>query len=126
MAPRARLHHVVLDCPDPRQLAEFYSSLLDQPVTYDDGDWAVVTTDETSSGLAFQRADNHRRPTWPEPDIPPQLHLDIMVNDPESATARAVALGAVRATDGNVLIDPAGHPFCLIIRPRWSDPLDPD
>lgn len=126
MAPRARVHHVVLDCSDPRQLAEFYSALLDQPITYDDGDWVVVSDNDTSSGLAFQRSLNHRRPTWPEPAIPQQLHLDVMVTDINSATARAVALGAVRVNDAGVLTDPAGHPFCLMTRPPWADPVDPD
>ena len=36
------LHHVVLDCPDPASLAEFYSELLGQPVTYRSEDWVVV------------------------------------------------------------------------------------
>lgn len=31
---RARLHHLVLDCPDPHTLAAFYSRLLGDPVTY--------------------------------------------------------------------------------------------
>jgi catechol 2,3-dioxygenase-like lactoylglutathione lyase family enzyme len=37
-----RIHHVVLDCPDPPALATFYSSLLGLPVTYQDDDWVVV------------------------------------------------------------------------------------
>jgi catechol 2,3-dioxygenase-like lactoylglutathione lyase family enzyme len=48
-----RMHHVVLDCPDPAGLAAFYSALLGLPVTYDDGDWAVVAASDRSSGLAF-------------------------------------------------------------------------
>jgi Glyoxalase-like domain len=50
-----RMHHVVLDCPDPAALAAFYSALLGLPVTYRDDDWVVVAADDTSSGLAFQR-----------------------------------------------------------------------
>jgi catechol 2,3-dioxygenase-like lactoylglutathione lyase family enzyme len=51
-----RMHHVVLDCQDPTALATFYSALLGLPVTYRDDDWVVVARDDTSSGLAFQRA----------------------------------------------------------------------
>lgn len=51
-----RMHHVVLDCPDPDALAAFYSALLGLPVTYRDDDWVVVASSDTSSGLAFQRA----------------------------------------------------------------------
>ena len=31
-----RLHHVVLDCPDPAALAAFYAELLGLPITYAD------------------------------------------------------------------------------------------
>src|SRR4051812_1888129 len=48
---RARLHHLVLDCPDPRDLARFYAQLLDQPVTYDSADFVVVSADDRTSGL---------------------------------------------------------------------------
>jgi len=80
-----RLHHVVLDCPDPAALARFYSELLGQPVTYQSQDWVVVAASDTTSGLAFQLAPGHRRPTWPDPAIPQQIHLDIMVEDVASA-----------------------------------------
>ena len=47
-----------------------------------------------------------------------QLHLDIGVDDLAEGEARALALGAVLASyqpqdDVRVLLDPAGHPFCL-------------
>ncbi|HEX5120535.1 MAG TPA: VOC family protein [Pseudonocardiaceae bacterium] len=114
-----RLHHVVLDCPDPARLAEFYSAVLGQPVTYRSPDWVVVAADDTSSGLAFQLAPDHRPPSWPDPSVPQQFHLDIMVEDPAAAGPRVLALGA-RRLDGDVYADPAGHPFCLIPRPHWA------
>jgi catechol 2,3-dioxygenase-like lactoylglutathione lyase family enzyme len=61
-----RMHHVVLDCPDPPSLATFYSSLLGLPVKYQDDDWVVVAINETTSGLAFQRAPGSRPSTWPD------------------------------------------------------------
>ena len=109
---RARLHHLILDCPDPRTLAEFYSRLLDQPITYDDGDFVVVAAHDRTSGLAFQRAADHQPPTWPSPDVPQQMHLDVMVEDPATAGEEVLQLGAVRL-EGDVYADPAGHPFCL-------------
>jgi catechol 2,3-dioxygenase-like lactoylglutathione lyase family enzyme len=115
-----RLHHVVLDCPDPAGLATFYSALLGQPITYDSPNWVVVSADDTSSGLAFQLAPDHQPPTWPEPLIPQQFHLDIMVEDPAAARSRVLALGARRLNGEDVYADPAGHPFCLIRRPNWA------
>lgn len=68
----------------------------------------------------FQKIDSYRAPTWPDPEVPQQLHLDIKVNDIETAEARALELGAKRLPGGGtsfrVFADPVGHPFYLI----WS------
>jgi catechol 2,3-dioxygenase-like lactoylglutathione lyase family enzyme len=117
-----RLHHVILDCRDPAALAAFYAELLGLPVTYTSDDFVVVAANDISSGLAFQLAPDHEPPTWPDPAIPQQLHLDVMVEDVAAAGPRVLALGA-RHLDGDVYADPAGHPFCLIKRPRWAPPI---
>ena len=118
-----RLHHVVLDCPDPHALAEFWSALLDQPITYDGDGFVVVSADATTSGLAFQRAPDHRPPTWPDPSVPQQVHLDVMVDDVAAATPFVLGLGARKLGGDGVFADPAGHPFCLVPRPGWAAPL---
>ena len=115
-----RLHHVVLDCPDPAALADFYSRLLGQPVTYRSEDWVVVAADDASSGLAFQLASGHRPATWPDPAVPQQFHLDIMVEDVAASGPLVLALGAQKLDGENVYADPAGHPFCLVRRPGWA------
>jgi catechol 2,3-dioxygenase-like lactoylglutathione lyase family enzyme len=118
-----RLHHVILDCPDPAALAAFYSELLGLPITYRSDDWVVVAGSEQASGLAFQFAPGHRPPTWPDPDVPQQFHLDIMVEDVAASGPRVLALGAVKLDGEDVYADPAGHPFCLIRRPGWAPPI---
>ncbi len=123
-----RLHHVIIDCPDPAVLAAFYSELLGQPVTYRSDDFVVVAEDGTTSGLAFQRAVDHQPPQWPDPSRPQQFHLDVMVDDVEVAGPQVLALGATRlAADVrgcHVYADLAGHPFCLIPRPSWAPPIN--
>jgi catechol 2,3-dioxygenase-like lactoylglutathione lyase family enzyme len=119
-----RLHHVVIDCPDPASLAEFYSALLGLPVTYTSHDWVVVAESDATSGIAFQLASDHRPPQWPDPRYPQQYHLDVMVDDIRVAGSQVVELGARRLSDDNVFADPAGHPFCLIPRPAWAAPVD--
>ena len=121
-----RMHHVVIDCPDPRALASFYSALLAQPVTYTSDDWVVVAASDRTSGLAFQCAPDNRPPTWPDPAVPQQVHLDIMVEDVAEAGPRVLALGALKLDGEGVYADPAGHPFCLIKRPSWAPPISPD
>jgi len=125
-----RLHHLVIDCPDPRRLAEFWSAVLGQDVTYADDDFVVVARSDRHSGLAFQRAPDHQAPDRGDPARPQQMHLDVMVDDVAEAHARVLALGARRLTtaapgagEGDVYADPAGHPFCLVARPGWAPPV---
>lgn len=119
-----RLHHVVIDCAEPRRLATFYSELLAQPITYESDDWVVVAADDTSSGLAFQLAPDHVPPRSGDPLVPQQMHLDVMVDDVGAAGEAVLALGARRLqAEGHVYADPAGHPFCLIPRPGWAPPV---
>ncbi len=120
----ARQHHVVLDAPDPRGLAEFYSALLGLPITYTSENWVVVSVDDRHSGLAFQLAPDHVAPVWGDPTRPQQLHLDLMADDPDAMGAQAVALGArlLSPPGDHVYADPAGHPFCLIPTPHWAPP----
>ena len=71
-------------------------------------------------GLSFQLEVDHVPPTWPQGpgDQQMQLHLDIRVEDLVAATGFAQSLGARVAEfqpqdDVRVMLDPAGHPFCL-------------
>ncbi|HEY0871394.1 MAG TPA: VOC family protein [Acidothermaceae bacterium] len=120
---RGRLHHVIFDCPDPGAIATFYSTLLNQPITYASADFVVVAANETTSGIAFQRAPDHRAPTWPDSAVPQQAHLDIMVESVADAGPWVLSLGAIKLDGDNVFADPAGHPFCLIQRPGWATPI---
>ena len=119
-----RLHHVVIDCPDPAALARFYSELLGLPVTYESDDWVVIAPSDTNSGLAFQLAPDHQPPQWPDRGRPQQFHLDVMVDDIDTAEPLVLGLGAKRLSE-HVFEDPAGHPFCIIPRPSWAAPVNP-
>jgi hypothetical protein len=70
-------------------------------------------------------APDHMPPRWLDPEWPQQFHLDIMVDDVADATARVLELGA-RQLSCHVLVDPAGHPFCLVPRPSWAPPVAGD
>jgi catechol 2,3-dioxygenase-like lactoylglutathione lyase family enzyme len=118
-----RLHHTIVDCPDPAALAQFYSALLGLPVTYDSDDFVVIARDDTTSGIAFQLAPDHRPPRWPDPQRPQQMHFDVMVDDLDTAHRQVLELGARPLGADHVYADPAGHPFCLIRRPAWAAPI---
>jgi predicted enzyme related to lactoylglutathione lyase len=114
------MHAVVLDCPDPAALADFYSELLGWPVVRDEPDWVTVRAEKDEGmRLSFQRAPGYKAPIWPDPASSMQFHLDVTVPDLDVAEARAQALGAVKMThqpepdDFRVYADPVGHIFCL-------------
>jgi catechol 2,3-dioxygenase-like lactoylglutathione lyase family enzyme len=113
-----KLHSVVIDCPEPRALARFYSELLGLPVARDDEGWATIEGDGGRDRIAFQKAVNLREPQWPDPQRPQQFHLDVLVDDVDAAEAKVLALGATRlpgeGDDFRVYADPTGHPFCLV------------
>ncbi|MFD5073652.1 VOC family protein [Streptomyces sp. NPDC058371] len=121
--PRFTLSASVLDAPDARELAAFYRELLGWRVRADEPDWVMLAPPEGGPGLSFQTEPRFVRPRWPSaPDAQQMMvHLDIEVDDLPAAVARATALGATAAEfqpqdDVRVLLDPAGHPFCLFVR----------
>jgi catechol 2,3-dioxygenase-like lactoylglutathione lyase family enzyme len=116
----ARMRSVVLDCPHPRSLADFYRGVLGGNVDGVEEDWVVLTVDGLR--LAFQLADEFAAPTWPTGERPQQFHLDVTVDDVDAVEPQVLALGATKhavqpgeaAGDSfRVYLDPAGHPFCL-------------
>lgn len=115
--PIARFDLVVLDTPEPRLLAEFYCALLGWRITTQEHDWVTIRGASADYGIAFQLAPDLVPPTWPDPTVPQQSHLDVYVDDLDDAEARVLDIGA-RATgvgaDGfRAYLDPSGHPFCL-------------
>ncbi len=115
----ARLSLTALDGPDPRALAEFYGAITGWEIDSDEGDWVQLRSDGGAT-LAFQRAPGHRPPMWPSDDNPQQAHLDFDVADLDTGEQQVLALGARKAgvqlgTSFRVYLDPAGHPFCLVL-----------
>jgi len=113
-----RFDVVALDTADPPRLAEFYTALLGWQVEQADEDWITIGGG-SGPRLAFQLASDHQPPTWPDPAVPQQIHLDLAVDDLPAASRFAESLGARRVTGPEVeegfvvFLDPSGHPFCL-------------
>ena len=111
-----------IEAPDPGALARFYSTLLGWPIGHEEPGTAILAAPEGSIYVVFQEAADYRAPAWPPVDGQqrPMMHFDFQVGDLDSAVADAVALGATLATAQpsdklRVLLDPAGHPFCLCL-----------
>ena len=115
-----RLGEIVIDCPDPMESAEFYSVLTGLPIGDDaEDDWVALVNDE-GPGIAFQLVEHYEPPIWPSHTAPQRVHLDIYVDDLRRAEREALRLGAIKCEEQpgrtfTVFLDPAGHPFCLVL-----------
>src|SRR4051794_9847838 len=103
------LLQVVIDTPDARRLAEFYRALFgyeyrpgDEPPASGQEDpksreWLVLRHPTGAPRIAFQQVEKLAKSTWPQPDVPQQLHLDTYVASKEELNTqhqRALQLGA--------------------------------
>ena len=113
----ARLGAIALDCPDPQALARFYAALLDVEPGFMSEDFAAFKAQ--GLWISMHRVAEYQPPRWPDPAAPQQMHLDFAVDDLDAAEATAIGIGATRAAEQpapdrwRVMVDPAGHPFCL-------------
>jgi hypothetical protein len=109
-----RIAGISLDCPDPAGLITFYVQLLGGERLWDKPSSSGARIDETV--LVAQRVVPYTRPVWPGTSI---IHLDLSAGaELEQSSARAVRLGAIQVepqpdSRWRVLLDPAGHPFCI-------------
>jgi predicted enzyme related to lactoylglutathione lyase len=111
-----------VESSDPSALAHFYSQLLDWPLVHEEPGTAIISPPETPTFVVFQEVPDYQRPVWPPQngDQHPMMHFDFQVGDLDAAVADAVSLGAsvsIHQPQANVrvLVDPAGHPFCLCL-----------
>jgi catechol 2,3-dioxygenase-like lactoylglutathione lyase family enzyme len=121
--PRIIVSSVVLGSRSAQELAAFYRQLLGWETEKDESNWVKLVPPGGGTGLSFQTEPDHVPPMWPPVAGQQQMmmHLDIGVDDMESAGASAIAAGATLAdhqpqADVRVYLDPAGHPFCLFPR----------
>jgi catechol 2,3-dioxygenase-like lactoylglutathione lyase family enzyme len=115
---------VVFDAADLEPESSFWAGVLGGTVDTDD-DWHMVLVDGRPR-VGVQLAPDHTPPDWPHGN-PQQIHLDLWVDDIDTAHAEVMSLGArllKPSTGGDgpddfqVYADPAGHPFCLCWQTR--------
>ena len=111
-----------IEAPDAAALANFYSALLGWPIGHQEPGTAILAAPEGAIYIVFQEAAGYQAPVWPPQDGSQRamMHFDFQVGDLDEAVEEAVALGATLAghqpqDNVRVMIDPAGHPFCLCL-----------
>lgn len=116
---------LTVDCSDAEALGAFYSQLLGWDITARDGDgWLQLSNPHGGIGLNIQAEAAYEAPIWP--DQPghqaKMMHFEILVDDLGAAVQLVLDLGGNEAmmqpadrdrTRLRIMIDPAGHPFCL-------------
>ena len=122
----SRFSEVVVDCHDPRRLAEFWSEVLGYEIIDDSEDGIVEIAGEEQTPEAMRRG--IVPPTIlfavvpEEKTVKNRLHIDLRPVDRTSAeeVERILALGARRVDVGQgeqswtVLADPEGNEFCVL------------
>jgi catechol 2,3-dioxygenase-like lactoylglutathione lyase family enzyme len=122
--PVGTLASISIDCPDPDALAVFYRDLLGLEEAFATPDRGVICLAGAGPMVTLMRVDTFAAPSWPHGPQHQQMHLDLAVDDLDSAVTAAATLVATEAEHQPApdkwrdLIDPVGHPFCLsTVRP---------
>jgi Glyoxalase-like domain len=126
--PVGWIREIVLDSPDPWEEARFWAGLLGgTPVEWYPG-WVTLEPPPHGQRLSFQGTGPAGPPASGARG--PIVHVDVLVDDLPAAHQRVIAAGGTftgehlsprRGPGGEqipwrVYTDPAGHPFCLVVR----------
>jgi predicted enzyme related to lactoylglutathione lyase len=127
MTARPTWTAITIDCSDAEVLARFYAQVFGWEITDRDGrGWVQLRDPGGDVSINIQAEDAYRAPVWPEQPGRQQkmLHLEVVVDDLDAAVKLVVDAGGAEAgpqpsdrdqTRLRVMVDPAGHPFCLFV-----------
>ncbi|HKN96334.1 MAG TPA: VOC family protein [Pseudonocardiaceae bacterium] len=114
----AVLNEIIIDCEDPRRVAEFWGQVLGWQVQEHEGAlWMTESGDWRDFGLVFLRVPEGK-------SVKNRLHLDVspVGCDRDEEVARLRGLGARPVDIGQgdvpwvVMADPEGNEFCVLGR----------
>lgn len=116
---------IVLDSDNSEELSAFYEKLLGwtRHEHKSDDEWIVVNNGKRDGlpELIFQQIEHYIRPVWPDASgkQSQMMHLDFHVDDLNEGVEHALSCGAelspIQLEDSwRVMLDPAGHPFCIL------------
>ena len=110
---------IAFDCSNANALADFCVKISGWEKEISDDEFAALRTPQGIL-LVFQTVDNYVPPVWPWRDDKQQqmAHIDFKVDSLSEAEELAIKHGATKAEvqyydTSTVILDPAGHPFCL-------------
>jgi predicted enzyme related to lactoylglutathione lyase len=119
---QASVGYLVIDATDPERLTRFWSAVLDVEVDSSIGDGQFIVLSPTKDGLTvgFQKVPEHKTSKN-------RVHLDLVVDDLDTATAEIEELGGrwlepgtTRDLEGfewRTMADPEGNEFDIDLLP---------
>ena len=119
---------LAIDCASAPPMARFYEQVLGFTPVGDSGPrWAQLSDPASGFHLNIQGMPGYVPPTWPEqPEQQAKMmHFEVEVDDLEAAVALVIGAGGTQApwqpptrnpARIRIMLDPAGHPFCLFLR----------
>ena len=125
----AKVGYLVIDAADPERLAPFWCGLLATgvDVTIGDGEFLVLAPTEDGLTVGFQRVPEAKAGKN-------RLHLDLVVDDLDEATAEVEKLGGQWLEPGNTrelegfrwrcMADPEGNEFDIDVLPPGEPVID--
>ncbi len=117
----AQLASISIDCPDADVLATFYIGLMGLEEVFATPDRSLICLSGAGPMITLMTVREYCAPVWPGGPQLQQMHFDLAAADLDTDVASAQQLGAtLSATQPNadlyrVMLDPAGHPFCLTL-----------
>ncbi|WP_307188852.1 VOC family protein [Nocardia anaemiae] len=116
MTESSRPAGISLGCDEPATVVGFYLELLGGCLLWSNDDSAGIRTPSGFTVVA-QRVENYTTPSWPNTPI---VYFGLPEGvDPKECEMHALKIGAKPASvqpgsQPRVLLDPAGHPFCVM------------
>jgi predicted enzyme related to lactoylglutathione lyase len=119
---RASVGYLVIDAIDPERLTKFWSAMLDVEVdsSIGDGQFIVLSPNKDGLTVGFQKVPEQKTGKN-------RVHLDLVVDDLEAATAEIEELGGrwlepgtTRDLEGfrwRIMADPEGNEFDIDVLP---------
>ncbi len=95
-----RFHELVIDCADPRSLADFWCRVTGYRLVHAHDSWCTIQAADESMTFGFQKV--------PEPkSVKNRLHVDLSAPDEEAAALAVEAMGAVRCGSARTRTTPS-------------------
>jgi glyoxalase superfamily protein len=115
---------ITLDCAEVTPVADFWKAALGYEQVAGDGENYAMLKGGGGPAVGLGKVEDYEPPAWPNPHGSKQFHLDLAAEDIDAETDRLVGLGATLAEPQpgetwRVLLDPAGHPFCVTNAANW-------